>query len=181
MGTAVGDILRYYRKVTVPKRVAELEYRLVSDEEGSFDFHHSERVAAEIFSRTGLPPSEYKRLDPGGKLVWLEKALVGETGEEEQEAPPDDDSLLEQVLGSHYITPHGAKIFEAIWKAKSRSMRLGKIGTVQRAFNTIPATDAAVMTALKRLKLALGRMNYGIDLEISEAKGRAAIVYRQQN
>lgn len=167
MGTAIGDVLRYYRNVTVPKQVAEFECRLVPVEEGSLDLQHSERVAAEVFSRTGLPPSEYKRLDPGGKLVWLEKAL--------DEAPPpdDDDPLLEQVLDT--LTGQGSKIVAELWKKKSRSMGFDSIVTIPGAFRS--PSDEALLQALKRVRNCLNANDHlGVVLEVSTTKRRAKIV-----
>lgn len=77
MATAIGDILRRYWRHHLPRRVAELEQKLLPVDPEEIDLLHADRVAAIVRQRTGLTPSEYSGLDAGAKVVWLEKALAG--------------------------------------------------------------------------------------------------------
>jgi hypothetical protein len=80
MATAIRDLLAWYRQEKLPQYAEELAERLLPAEPGVIDPLHNERLAEVVFEWTGLAPSEFKRLDAGGKVVWLERALNAYSG-----------------------------------------------------------------------------------------------------
>lgn len=170
MATAIGDHIRWYHKTWVPQRVSELEHELVPG--GDAFSHHAERVAAAIFGRTGLAPSEYRKLNAGGKLVWLEKVCPG-YGPHDAEKP--DPPLLERVLD--ILTPQQCRIFEAIYKSETQSMSFDKLATIQKAWRSL-ADDEAIDKALKRLNTRLAENDdLAVTLSISVVKRRVKLEF----
>lgn len=184
---SIRYLAEFFEKEAVPQLVEQLLRELVPLSPSPLDrCFREEQVAAAVFEKTGLAPSEYRQLDDVGKYYWLQKALGlrlhNETGEQEYEAPPpdDDESLLERVLASRDITANGAAIFEAIWRSRGRTMRFDSIANIQGGFTSTPASDSAIEKALKTLRTGLAKANLKLDLVVSNAKGRATIEDRRQ-
>ena len=147
--TEVASHRRYFYDIWIPERTSELEAELLSEEPESA--RDAERVAAAIFDRTGLDPTEYEKLSAGGKLVWLERAL----NKQHAGIPP------REILAE--LTPMQRKLLAFLWSHPTTSTE----EIQEQIWGEKVVGSSSILRFLERLQeglLAAGCTDYMIEL-----------------
>lgn len=164
MATAIGDHIRWYRETWVPHRVFELESELVPGD--SAFSHHAERVAAAIFDRTGLAPSEYKRLNAGGKLVWLEKACGKQEPEEIKTPQQGDQEPKAYLLGWR-------EILDALGLKSDQKDRVARLSSEYEGPIIVPGQGAQPKVEKTKLLAWWNRLEITWEDQLNQKRGGA--------